>query len=216
MHATRFPALVHCILQSVKVFRFQRPEVRIPPAAPRAASFWTLLFLFCMKLNEILQGADSNSLCPPSASRRAKTVLRTVFKARLGESPPAAPRAASFWMLLFLFCMKLNEMLQGADSNSCIGDRRLLLPFGFIKDMGVDIQCGADRGACRTSRSNRTACWFSHFLRWPGVSSFGAWTVFLCGFQPVPFVIVAAGYYDERTVLPSFSDACHFDHSAVY
>ena len=39
---------------------------------------------------------------------------------------------------------------------------------------------------------------------------------FLCGFQPVFFVIVAAGYHDERTVLPSFSDACHFDHSAVY
>ena len=39
---------------------------------------------------------------------------------------------------------------------------------------------------------------------------------FLCGFQPVPFVIVAAGYYDEITVLSSFSDACHFDHSFVW
>src|SRR5699024_12319402 len=38
---------------------------------------------------------------------------------------------------------------------------------------------------------------------------------FLCSFQPVAFVIVAAGYYDEITVLPSFSDACHFDHSFV-
>src|SRR5699024_1310992 len=38
---------------------------------------------------------------------------------------------------------------------------------------------------------------------------------FLCGFQPVPFVIVAARYYDEITVLSSFSDACHFDHSFV-
>ena len=37
----------------------------------------------------------------------------------------------------------------------------------------------------------------------------------LCGFQPVPFVIVAAGYYNEITVLSSFSDACHFDHSFV-
>ena len=25
-----------------------------------------------------------------------------------------------------------------------------------------------------------------------------------------------AGYYDEITVLPSFSDACHFDHSFVW
>lgn len=37
----------------------------------------------------------------------------------------------------------------------------------------------------------------------------------LCSFQPVSFVIVAPGYYDEITVLPSFSDACHFDHSFV-
>ena len=38
---------------------------------------------------------------------------------------------------------------------------------------------------------------------------------FLCGFQPVPFVILAAGYYDEINVLSSFSDACHCDHSFV-
>ena len=43
-----------------------------------------LLFLY-----EIVWDAargDSNSPCPPSASRRAKTVLRTVFRARLAES----------------------------------------------------------------------------------------------------------------------------------
>ena len=58
-----------------------------PPGRTKSSAFWALLFVFYMKLSGMLQGVDSNSLCPPSASRRAKTVLRTVFKARLSESP---------------------------------------------------------------------------------------------------------------------------------
>ncbi|HIZ41916.1 MAG TPA: hypothetical protein H9811_05060, partial [Candidatus Gemmiger excrementigallinarum] len=55
------------------------------------------------KLNGMLQGVDSNSLCPPSASRRAKTVLRTVFKARLGESPRPHQEQCFLGTALFVY-----------------------------------------------------------------------------------------------------------------
>ena len=34
VYTSQLPALVHCILQDVTVLQLQRPEVRIPPAAP--------------------------------------------------------------------------------------------------------------------------------------------------------------------------------------
>ena len=70
MHTTQFPALLHCICLCVTVLRLQRPEVRIPPAAPRAVLFWALLFLFCIKLCGMLQGADSNSCIGDRRLRR--------------------------------------------------------------------------------------------------------------------------------------------------
>ena len=110
MHTTQFPALFHRIFLCVTVLRLQRPEVRIPPAAPRAASEKILLFLFCMKLCTMLQGADSNSLCLPSASRRAKTVLWTVFKARLGESP-RPHKKRSLYCITVIFFISLGSVL---------------------------------------------------------------------------------------------------------
>ena len=60
MHTTQFPALYHRIYLSVTVLRLQRPEVRIPPAAPKVAPIWALPFLFCMRFYGRQRG-DSNS-----------------------------------------------------------------------------------------------------------------------------------------------------------
>lgn len=109
--------------------------------------------------------------------------------------------------------------------------------------MGIDIQCGIGLGvtkqSCNSARihalgNEQTGVGIWHrlwvmpyfpleqnslfvqlFFALTGREFFRWMYRFLCSFQPVPFVIVAAGYYDEITVLPSFSDACHFDHSFV-
>ena len=73
----------------------------------------TALFILCEIVRDVAR-VDSNSLCPPLASRRAKTVLRTVFKARLGESPrPHQKRSlycstATFFYFVTAWCLSIH------------------------------------------------------------------------------------------------------------
>ena len=61
MRVTQNSTLYHCISPDATVLRLQRPEVRIPPAAPKAAPVWALPFLFCMRFYGRQRGGDSNS-----------------------------------------------------------------------------------------------------------------------------------------------------------
>ena len=57
--------------------------------------------------------------CPPSASRRAKTVLRTVFKARLGESPPGRTKSSAFLgTALFILYEIVRDVARTADGSA--------------------------------------------------------------------------------------------------
>ena len=104
MNTTQIPALYLCICLSVTVLRLQRPEVRIPPAAPWAASFWVLLFLFRMKLCEMLQGrirtACARRLRPGGQKQSCGLFLR-----RGSANPPGRTKQKrSLPMSAALFC----------------------------------------------------------------------------------------------------------------
>ena len=90
MYTAQISAMVHCYLPDVTVLRLQRPEVRIPPAVPKAAPVWALPFLFCMRFYGRQRG-DSNSC---KGDRRLRRKQGAEAGAAVAEGKPR-PRGAA-------------------------------------------------------------------------------------------------------------------------
>ena len=104
--------------------RLQRPEVRIPPAAPRAASLWMLLFLFCMRFYGMLRGGVEQPV-PAVLRPGGQKSPCGAFLGRGLANPPGRTKGSTHSGAAFFILYEILRDAARGDSNSCKGDRRL-------------------------------------------------------------------------------------------